>query len=175
MILYLIITAITVSVDSFLCGFSLSLSSRKKFPLVLVITLTVYLMCNVTNYATYVFTNLLNEKTVGLGGIVLIAIGIYNLIKKESPSNVKHEKFIIQSITAGFAVGLDGAFANLSLSLMGINAFYVPLTIAIAHGIMIGLSVTITHSKICNKIKKVSAIAPILLILLGTYKIISIF
>ncbi len=174
MIYYLIITALTVSIDSFLCGFSFSLSKAKKGPLVLIISLTVFVMCLITNYAAVVFSKILNEKTVCLGGLILIAVGIYNLIKKNDELK-NHKNFLIQSLTAGFAVGLDGAVANLSLAIMGINAFYVPITIAITHGLMIGLSVTLSELPFVKKLKKFYFIPPIILIILGLYKFIPIF
>lgn len=172
---YVLLTALTVSVDSFVCGFSLSLGKDKRFALVLIITLTVYCMCLLTNYSVNLFRNVFSEKTAGLGGLILIAVGLFNLIKKDTQTTSEKKGFITQSIMAGFAVGLDGAFGNLSLSIMGYNQFYVPLTIALTHGVMIFLSVVLAQSPIFNKVKQFSFIAPILLILLGLYKIITIF
>lgn len=174
MIYYLIITALTVSIDSFLCGFSFSLSKAKKIPLVLIISLTVFIMCLITNYATTTFTGILNEKTVRIGGLILIGVGVFNLVKKNDELKY-HKNFLIQSLTAGFAVGLDGAVANLSLAIMGINAFYVPITIALMHGLMIGLSVTLSELPLIKKLKKFYYIPPLILIVLGLYKFIPIF
>ena len=174
MIYYLILTALTVSIDSFLCGFSLSLSKTKKFPLVIIITLTVFLMCLITNYLTYALTGILTEKTASLGGLILIAVGIFNLVKKDSETK-SHKSFLAEALSVGFAVGLDGAFANLSLALMGINAFYVPITIAITHGIMIALSIVLSETNVSKKIGKFGFVAPIILIILGAYRLISLF
>ena len=84
MILFLIITAFTVSIDSFVCGLSLSISYGKKLSFVLSIALTVFAMCLTVNYATTFFAGKLNSKTACLSGIILIAIGVFNLFKKES-------------------------------------------------------------------------------------------
>lgn len=175
MIYYLIMTAFTVSIDSFACGLSLSLGKNKTLPLVIIVTITVFLMCCISNYATILLKGFFTEKSVGIGGIILVAIGIFNLLKKENKQNFSKNTFIYQAITVGFAVGLDGAFANLSLSLMGINAFYVPIVIALCHGLMIGLSILISQTKIAKKISKLSFVSPIILIVLGLYKIIGIF
>ncbi len=176
MIYLVIITAITVSLDSFLCGLSLSIGNGKKFSLVAIVTLTVFVMCIATNYAAYFLKHYLSEKTASLGGIILIGIGLFNLLKKEDEHKEKSDKsFIVQCMLAGFAVGLDGAIANFSLALMGMNSFYVPVIIAITHGVMIGLSVTISKTSLLKKVGKYKFVAPILLILLGLYKLLGLF
>lgn len=176
MIYLVIITAITVSLDSFFCGLSLSIGNKKKLPLVLIVTLTVFCMCVITNYASYLFLRFLNERTACLGGLILIGIGIYNLLKKESNDKLCINKnFIFQCFCAGFAVGLDGAVANLSLAIMGMNQFYVPIIIGITHGIMIGLSTALSQTKIFKKLDKIKIIAPIILICLGIYKLLGLF
>ena len=58
---------------------------------------------------------------------------------------------------------------------MGINAFYVPLTIALFHGIMVFIGVSITDIPLVNKLNKYTFIAPILLIALGLYKVLGAF
>ena len=174
MIYFLLLTALTVSIDSLFCGFSLSLIKPKKLPIVLTITIVVLLMCLITNYGAIFLENYLTEKTASLGGFILIAIGIYNLLKKEDKSP-KETNLFKQILISSFAVGLDGAFANLSLSIMGINAFYVPLTIAVFHGIMVFIGVSITNIPLVSKLNKYTFIAPILLIALGLYKVLGVF
>ncbi len=177
MILFLLLTALTVSIDSFVCGFSLSLKGGKKLSIVFGISLTVYVMCLCTNYMTLLLKDSISEKTASLGGIILIAIGVFNLIKKDKQKNDKSASrgTLYQSIILGFGVGLDGAFANLSLSLMGINAFYVPLIIAVMHGITIFLGVSLARTKLVNSIAKIGFIPPLILILLGGYKLLGLF
>ncbi len=173
MTLFLILTALTVSIDSFFCGFSLSFACKRKLPIVLLITLTVFVMCLITNYGVKFFSNLLSEKSSALGGLILIAVGIYNLIKKDDELSLNQT--FKTAIISGFAVGLDGAVANLSLSLMGINGFYVPLTIAVMHGVTIYLGACFSEVKALKKTKILELIAPLVLILLGAYKILSVF
>lgn len=174
MICFLLLTACAVSIDSFFCGFSLGNSCKNKFLLVFVITITVLLMCVATNYLALLFTNFLNEKTASFGGIILIGIGIYNLFKKDSPVK-KNKSEIVQYLLAGFAVGLDGAFANLSLSIMGINAFYVPIVIAIMHAVMIYLGSVFSSIKFLKNSGTFAFLPPILLICLGLYKLVGVF
>ena len=176
MIAYLIFTAITVSIDSFACGFSLAFSIKRKALVVFGISLTVLLMCTITNYATMLFTDIITEKTACFGGIILILVGIYNLLSHNSECHlIKNKSDLAQSVLSGFAVGLDGALANLSLSLMGINAFYVPIVIAITHAITVSLGILLASTKIVNKFAKIEFLPPLILILLGGYKLLGLF
>jgi len=172
---FLFLTAITVSIDSFICGFSLALKGGKKSLVVILITLTVFLMCLITNYLAEALSSVLTEETASLSGLILIGVGTFSLLKKEQPLNIENRNFIKQVLLSGFAVGVDGALANLSLSLMGYNQFYVPIIIAVMHGAMIGFGILLSENKISKKIAKVSFIAPLILILLGIYKLLGLF
>ncbi len=167
---YLLLTAITVSIDSFVCGFSLVLGKGKKWIIVSTIALTVLLMCLATNYLAILLAQYLNEQTASLGGLLLIGVGIYNLFKKDK-KQVSSKSTFRQSLVTGFAVGLDGAFANLSLSLMGINQFYVPFVIAICHAVTIWLGILLSETPFAKRFERFGFIAPVILILLGVYKL----
>ena len=175
MIYFLLLTSLTVSIDSLVCGFSLSLIKPKKLPIVLGITLIVLLMCLATNYLAKLLSNVITEKTAGFGGLILVGVGIYNLFSKQEKTVKERKSLNHQIMLSGFAVGLDGAIANLSLSIMGINAFYVPLTIAFFHGVMIFIGVSLCDIPLISKLNKYSFIAPLILIILGLYKFSSIF
>ena len=172
MIPFLLLTAFTVSIDSLVCGFSLSCGRKNKYSIVVIIALTVYLMCLITNYLTTLFSDLLTQKTACVGGLILIIIGIANLLKKDAPLKQNN---LLQYFTAGFAVGLDGAFANFSLAIMGINAFYVPIIIALMHAIMLTIGISISNFKFAKKLSSLSFFAPLVLIVLGFYKILGVF
>ncbi|MBQ9734277.1 MAG: manganese efflux pump [Clostridia bacterium] len=176
MTLYLIITALTVSIDSFVCGFSLALKNNRKIPIIIGIALTVLVMCSITNYATVLLSEYLDEKTASLGGLILIGVGLFNLFKKKTTDDYNTDKnTIILTLVTGFAVGLDGAIANLSLALMGLNDFYVPLTIAVCHAITIAFGVILAQTKISKKLAKIEFVPPLILILLGGYKLLGLF
>ena len=175
MIYFVLLTALTVSVDSFFCGFSLSFTTNKKLPTILIISLTVFIMCIITNYLTTFFVDKITEKTACLGGLILIVVGLYNLIKKKDDKSLSTKATIKQSIATGFAVGTDGATANLSLSLMGLNAFYVPLTIALFHALMIWLGIVLAWYFNSKKFAKIEFIPPLILIVLGAYKLLGLF
>ncbi len=174
MIPFLLLTAFTVSIDSFFCGFSLSLLGKKKYPIILGVALTVFIFCLITNYSAKLCSGFLSEKTASLGGIILIIIGIFNLVKKDG--EIKNTKGILkQSVIIGIGVGLDGAFANMSLSLMGINDFYVPVIIASMHAILIYLGTILSRFKIFYKNDKFKLLPPLILIILGLYKLVGFF
>ena len=176
MIYYILLTALTVSIDSLVCGFSLSLFKNKKIPIVLGIAVTVFIMCALTNYLTAFFAEKITDKTVCLGGLILIIVGVFNLIKnKNDEETQKWRSTFLQSIITGFAVGLDGAFANLSLSLMGLNDFYVPVIIAVTHALMIYIGILLSDTLIVKKFAKIEFIPPLILILLGGYKLLGLF
>lgn len=175
MIAFLILTALTVSIDSFVCGFSLALSAKKKLPIILGIALTVLIMCTIANYATIFFADKLNEKTACVGGLILISVGLFNLVKKPSNDTLSNKGTLSQALITGFAVGLDGALANLSLSLMGINAFYVPVLIAFMHALTIGFGILLAQTKLAKKFAKIEFLPPLVLIILGGYKLLGLF
>lgn len=172
---FLLLTAFTVSIDSLVCGFSLSLMGKKKFFIVIGIALTVYAMCFLANYLALFLKDCLTEKTAGFGGIILIGVGVFNLIKKDDCASVSDKNVINRTLLTGFAVGLDGAAANLSLALMGINAFYVPVTIALTHAVMIALGIALAETSYAKKFGKIGFLPPIVLILLGGYKLLGFF
>ncbi len=176
MIYFLVLTALTVSIDSFVCGFSLSFISKRKLPIILTIALTVFIMCLVTNYAPIFLSGYLNENTTILGGIILILIGTHNFIKSFSKTTKpKTTSGTSQIFLTGIAVGLDGALANLSLSLMHINEFYVPLLIAFMHAIMIWLGIILSQTKLAKKFAKIEFFPPLILIFLGVEKVLGLF
>lgn len=195
---FLFITAFTVSIDSFACGFSLAFNGKgkNKFIVALVIALTVFAMCAAANYAAAALAEILSEKTASLGGLILVGVGVFNLIKPAENTettkklnganeNLKNEKtdcakrekgkLVRQSLLAGFAVGLDGAAANLSLAIMGINGFYVPVVIAVMHAVMIVLGIVLSNVPFIKRFGKLKFLPPLVLILLGLYKSLPLF
>lgn len=172
---YLLLTAFTVSIDSFVCGFSLSFIKGKKLFIVFGIFITVFTMCILTNFLPVLFSNTINEKTASLGGIILVLLGIYNLFSKEKKKTENSNTILKQSVLTGFAVGLDGACANLSLSLMGINSIFVPLIIAVMHGVLISFGIILSKALKIKLENKLHFLPPLILIALGVYKIICFF
>ena len=171
MIWIIILTSVTVSLDSLICGLSLSMSGINKKNLIIGIAVTVLIMCLVASICGTILSQILSEQVAGCGGIILVIIGVINLFKRDT--EIKSNKTAFKEVVAtGFAVGLDGAFATLSLAVMGMNALYIPFIIAFFHALLIYLG-TILGEK--PKRLKISIIAPFILIGLGIYKIVSAF
>ena len=168
---FLLLTAFTVSIDSLVCGFSLSFLGKKKLTLVAGIALTVYIMCLFTNYLALFLQDYITERAASLGGIILIGVGVYNLFKRDGETKLDGKNVLKQSLVTGFAEGLDGAAANLSLALMGINAFYVPVIIALMHGIMVFIGILLSEFPFLKKAEKLSFLPSVILIILGLYKL----
>lgn len=174
---FLFLTAFTVSIDSFACGFSLSFyaKGKGKFVIISVIAVTVLIMCTAANYAAYALSAIPNDYATLLGGLILTGIGIFNLLKKEENERLPKEidgKLVKQSFLSGFAVGLDGAAANLSLAVMGLNEFYVPVVIALMHAVMIAFGIALSGLPFISKTKRLKFIPPLVLIFLGLYKLL---
>lgn len=176
MMYFLILTALTVSIDSFVCGFSLSFISKKKLPIILTIACTVFIMCLITNYAPIFLNKYLTESSAVIGGIILILIGAYNFVKSFKKNEiVKETSGRGQIMLSGIAVGIDGSLANLSLSLMHINKLYVPMLIAFMHALMIWLGIILSQTKLAKKFAKIEFFPPLILIFLGVEKVLDLF
>ncbi len=172
---FLLLTAFTVSIDSLVCGFSLALNKNGKLITVAVIALTVYVMCAAANYLAAFLGGFLTEKTASLGGLILVGVGIFNLIKKDKSTEFSDNDTIRQSLVTGFAVGLDGAAANLSLSLMGVNAFYVPIVIAAMHALTVAAGIALSQTPLAKKFDEYDFVPPVILVALGLYKLSALF
>lgn len=169
-LLFLFSTALAVSIDSFVCGFSLGLNARRKLPVVLGIALTVFLMCLITDALGTSLSGILNEDVAALGGLVLIGVAIFNLMPRREGKNTAHDPFR-QSVVVGLAVGLDGACANFSLALMGYTGVVVPALIALLHAAMIYLGISLSDTNALSFFKKADFLSPLILALLGLYKL----
>ena len=173
-ILFLLATALTVSADSFFCGYSLSLGSRRRTMIVCGIVLTVFVLCAAANLLGNLLSGIFTEEVAAAGGMILIAVGVYNMIYS-GKEEFGEDHILNKSLIVGFAVGLDGAAATLSLSLMGYAEFYVPLLITATHFVTIVLGSALSETKFLGKLKNYRAAPPLMLIALGAYKLVSAF
>ena len=74
-------------------------------------------------------------------------------------------------MVVGLAVGLDGACANFSLALMGYTGVVVPALIALLHAAMIYLGISLSDTNALSFFKKADFLSPLILALLGLYKL----
>lgn len=169
----LLITALTVSVDSFACGLGLSLGKKRNFLPVPVITATVFIMCLIAHFAAIPLSAVLTEKVASFGGLILIGTGVFGLFKREKDD--KTRKGLWDTVLVGFAVGLDGACADLSLALMGLDGIIVPVVIALMHALAVFFGILLSGAVKKSVMEKIGFLSPAILIAIGVYKIVSAF
>lgn len=159
---YIIITALSVSLDSFFGG--LSVKPKGFFVKSLKIILVVFAMCLTANYFGKLILPLFKSNTEVFGGLCLILVAIYQLLCEKKQSQ--------NAYLIGFAIGIDGACANFSLAIMGYNFILVPLTLTFFHYIFLCVGYGITRIGRFKKISQNPFLAPCILTMLGIYKII---
>lgn len=159
---YIILTAISVSLDSFFGG--ISIKPNHFFIKALKIIFVVFTMCFIANYFGKILIPLFKSNTEIFGGTCLICVALYQLFcKKQNSQN---------AYMLGFAIGIDGACANFSLALMGYNSIFTPITLTFFHFVFLCIGYFITR---IGKLKKISDncyLSSCVLIGLGIYKII---
>ena len=166
MSIYVLIVALTVSIDSFFCG--LSLVKNKKIALdVFKIISVVLFMCLFANFLGVYFSSLFNLNFEIFGGTIFILIAILELCSKQQDFSTP--------FCLGFAIGLDGSCANFSLAIMNYNSLFTPLVLTLFHLIFLVLGILVTKINFFKKISENKFVAPIILSLLGLYKIVFAF
>ena len=177
-LILLITTAITVSIDSFICGLSLQSQYKSNFKILLGICLAVFITCTIGAISGNVIGTILNRYAELIGGIILYLVAIINL-NCQSPQTPtilqKTNKIFAISITVGVGVGLDGALACFSLVAIGYNPLLTVLIMTIAHVIAMLFAILIADNVLTKKIIKSNYIAPLILAIIGAYKIIGFF
>lgn len=155
-IIILIVTAFTVSIDSFAAGFSLSLNKKNNALLPAVITLVTFVLCVITSLVGTLLKDYLDEKVDIFGATILIILAIINLLKDEDEQAwTLQQTTVAESLAMGFAVGTDAAVANLSLAMEGYGII-APLLFAVMHyaavyaGQKLANKITIKHSNVLS-------------------------
>ncbi len=160
---YILATAVSVSLDSFFGG--LSVTRGGFFAKLTKIITVVLVMCLISNYFGKLLLPIFKLNTNLFGGLCLIAIAIYQLVSKKKETQNPY--------LLGFAVGIDGACANFSLAIMGYNGILVPIILSFFHLVFLCLGYIVMG---IGKIKSISEnkfLSPCVLTGLGLYKIIT--
>ena len=170
---FLLITSASVSLDSFIAGLSIGAEKKAKTQLkVLGIITVVFISCLIANILSTALLSNWQNIAVKLGGIILIAVGVAGTLNrpdtypKRLQSPTKHDASFVFT---GLGVGIDGACATVSLSLLGFGFFSV-ITVTAFHYLFIELGIFISNVGLKGK-KPRTIIASVLLILLGLYKL----
>lgn len=172
---YVLITAITVSLDSYVCGLSLSIKHERKAKIIFGISLVVFAMCLCAGLLGKALSPFLNDTSEPLSGTILIFVALCEYFSQENDENEKSKNLFKTSLTVGFAIGLDGACACLSLSVSTPFPFTLALIFTAFHVIFITLSFITAKNKFLKRIAENKNIAPMILACLGAYKILSCF
>ena len=123
-------TAIIVSLDSFVAGFSLSLNKKANLTLPSAVALITLLLCLVTTLVGSFLEKYLGKNVDYFGAALLALLAIISLVRKDEENTSLKTVTLTESCTIGFAVGMDAAVANLSLTGVGLIA---PLVFAVTH------------------------------------------
>jgi len=126
------ITALIVSLDSFVAGFSISLNKRKNIVLPAVVALVTLLMCLVTSFVGYALQGVLDEYVNVFSAAILITLATINLFKKEDGNINMQTPTLSECVAIGIAVGMDASVANLSLAIEGYGII-APIVFAVMH------------------------------------------
>ncbi len=174
----LLTIALSVSLDSFFCGLSASMKINRNFKTVLGIILSVFTLCVIGSFLGEKTGEGLKNIANFLSGTILSVIAVIDYIseKKESENGKlfsKKNNNFFQGIILGLAVGIDGAVGCFTLSLLGVNGLIAPLTVTAFHLVLLIFAFLITDFGFAKKLAQKSFIAPLILFLLGIFKIIS--
>ena len=176
-IFLLLVVPISVSLDSFFCGLSLSLSTKEDFKILTGIALSVFLLCLVGSYLGNYFGILLKTYQELLGGLILVIVALIDIKNNNSAQNFlidKNYKTFYKSVIVGFAIGLDGAVGCLTLSLFNMSGILIPIYVTMLHLLFISIAIRISLTSIKNFIYKYNNLPYYVIFCLGYYKLLSL-
>lgn len=137
-VLIVTITAVVVSLDSFMAGFSLSLNKKNSQLLPTAVALITLLLCLVTTFIGTLLVKHLNKIANYVGAALLLLLAVLSLVKRDETNNKLDDVTLTESITIGIAVGMDAAVANLSLAGSEV-ALIAPIVFGVTHYITVFL------------------------------------
>ena len=126
------LTAVIVSLDSFVAGFSVSLNRKATTALPAAVALITLLLCLATSIIGSFLEARLERYVNYLAAALLALLAVFNLRKEDDDETRLSTVSLGQSLTIGVSVGMDAAVANLSLSLNGVGLL-APIVFAVTH------------------------------------------
>lgn len=165
--IFVMVTALTVSVDSFVAGFSLALDRQKSLLLPSTVAIVTYVMCLLACFAGGYLREPLESHGKYVGAGILFALGIGGILKKDDDQT--ETTSFVRCAAMGFGVGLDGAAAALSLTLQNCgDCVSLPILFASTHfvSVLLGQRLAVTA-----KPKHSKAISAVMFFTLGTLKL----
>ena len=162
------LTAIVVSLDSFLAGFSMSLNKRPNTVLPSAVALITLLMCIASSFVGTLLSKYAQRATDYFGAALLFVLALTALLRKEESRFVLSEVTLIESLTIGVAVGMDAAIANFSFAGQGLQ-WITPIVFAATHYFAVALGQILAKKVYLQRTNVFSAIV---LALLGVTKLL---
>lgn len=150
--LVIISTAIIVSLDSFVAGFSMSLNKRAN-SLPAAVAIVTLILCLITTFIGSLLKNYLYQITDIFGASILVCLAVINLFKRDEQNTALKQSTLWENLAVGFAVGMDAAVANLSLAVDGYGII-APLIFSVTHfftvfaGQLLSKKITLEHTNI---------------------------
>ena len=127
------VTAVIVSLDSFVAGFSMSLNRKANTVLPSAVALITLLLCLLTTLIGRYLSQYIEQYVNYIAAALLALLALFNLFKKDEGEATRLKSVTLgESFTIGVSVGMDAAVANLSLSLNGVGLL-APIVFAVTH------------------------------------------
>ena len=166
-VLYVLATAVTVSIDSFFAGFSLSLNKRNNLTLPLTVALVTYVLCLAASFAGVLLRDFLQNYVKYAGALIMLVLGVANLVKKENEA--LRDVSFLQCFAIGVSVGFDGATATLSLVIQNIgDVVFTPVLVATTHFFTVWAG---QHLAQYTKLQKANVFAAVMFFVLASIKL----
>ena len=168
-LLTIAVTAIIVSLDSFVAGFSMSLNKKANLTLPSAVALVTLILCLLTTLLGELLQGYLGKAIDYFGAGLLALLALINLVKKDEGEQAKlNTVALTESMTIGVAVGMDAAVANLSLAMLGVG-LVAPIVFAITHFFTVLLGQHLAHKV---KLEHTNIFAAVILLVLAISKMI---
>ena len=135
------VTAVIVSIDSFVAGFSMSLNRKISPTLPSAVAFITLILCILTSVIGRYLSNYIEKYVDYVAAALLALLALFNLFKKDEEASTRLKNVTIgESMTIGVSVGMDASVANLSLSLDGSTVLAIagvsllaPIVFAVTH------------------------------------------
>ncbi len=131
-------TAVAVSLDSFMAGFSLSLNKRPTTVLPSAVALITLLLCVAASVVGRALSLVSQQAFDYFGAALLLTLAVLSLLRKEERTHTLGDVSTAECLTIGLAVGMDAAIANLSFA-AGDLQWVTPLVFALTHYLMVAV------------------------------------
>lgn len=141
-LLTLLSTALVVSLDSFVAGFSISINKRRNISLPATVALCTFVMCLISTILGMALRDVLDAYVNAFSATILITLALINIFKSDGSSQSMQAPSVTECIAIGIAVGMDACVANLSLTLEGYGLI-APIVFAVMHYFTVWLGQTL--------------------------------